>query len=62
MEDRYIKVRCDKCNYCREIVYMDNSYNPELPDYIKRLSDSICNHLTRMLDTQEIELNKRQKE
>lgn len=38
---------------------IDNSYKSELPDYIKRLSDSICNHLKQMLDKQENELNKR---
>lgn len=59
MKDRYIKVKCDKCIYSRGIVYIDNSYKPELPDYTKRLFDSICNHLIRMLDNQENELNKR---
>lgn len=38
---------------------IDNLYQSELPDYFKRLSDSICNHLKQMLDKQENELNKR---
>lgn len=59
MDDRYIKVKCDKCNYSRGIVYIDNSYQSDLPDYIKRLSNSICNHLNQMLNKQENELNKR---
>lgn len=39
---------------CRDIIYRDDSYNDaEIPDYLKNLSNSICNHMDKILDKQD---------